>query len=375
VRLALPAGEPVKLSLPPEAWAVQVDRGGAAVDVCAPTGALSQCLLRGGGDAVLVWSPLESRVQVEVLELDSLPRDSLESLFEGVYRTPGQQRLSFSQAGEARRLSVVGAGARCVVTLDDGTRLEGCDVKVPAQPGGEVLVDVQAGGLRAVLAPPSEQALSALALPHRAPSAPELSPSHAFRLSGSYVEWSLTVHEDTLVHIRSESGVCGLRQEDTVLALEGLGEGCSIARMLKAGRYRLVVRAFANQPLTGTLVWTQEPVQPLSEGIALEESWVTPGQTRLFRFSTTAAGRVGLGVQVPAELLECTVLDAEQRVLGTGCQQFLSLEQGTYLLSVHAPHTARPLSFKPVLVGLAGTRSDVPEEYLRDLFQRIGATP
>jgi hypothetical protein len=189
------------------------------------------------------------------------------------------------------------------------------------------------------------------------------------------VERTVTLPQDALVHLRSDSGVCGLLQEGTALAVEGLGRGCAIDRLLKAGRYRVVVRAFAGQPLSGAVAWTHEPVKELSEGIAQEESWVTPGQTRLFRFTTTAAGRLGLGLQVPAEVLECTVLDAEQRVLGTGCQQFLALEQGTYLLSVHAPDTARPVPFKPVLVGLAGTRSEVPEEYLRDLFQRIGETP
>lgn len=375
VRLALPAElVRVKLSLPPEAWAVQVDGEGAAVDLCAPSSALSRCVLGGGGGAVLLWSPSESRVQAEVLTLDAVRGAALADLFEGVYRMPGQQRLAIAKAQEARRLVVAGAAARCVLTLEDGTRLEGCDVKVPAEQGGELLVDVDAGGLRAVLAPSAQLALATLAPPTAAPQ-PELPAAHAQTLSGTTLERTLTLPEDALIHLRSESGVCGLLQDGTALAVEGLGRGCAIDRLLKAGRYRVVVRAFAGQPLTGSVTWTHEPVKALSEGIAQEESWVAPGQTRLFRFTTTAAGRLGLGLQVPAEVLECTVLDAEQRVLGTGCQQFLSLERGTYLLSVHAPDTARPLSFKPVLVGLAGTRSDVPEEYLRDLFQRIGATP
>ena len=78
---------------------------------------------------------------------------------------------------------------------------------------------------------------------------------------------------------------------------------------------------------------------------------------------------------MPAELLECSVLDQEQRVLGEGCQQFLQLDKGTWMLAIHAPANARPLKFKPVLVGLAGAKADVPEEYLRDFFQRIGENP
>lgn len=375
VRLTMPPElVRVKLALPPEAWAVQVDGEGAAVDLCAPSRALSRCVLSGGSGAVLIWSPSESRVQAEVLTLDTVHKAALADLFEGVYRMPGQQRLAVPESKEARRLAVTGAVARCVLTLEDGTRLEGCDVKVPAEHGGELLVEVEAGGVRAVLAPPPGLALATLAPPAAAPQ-PELPAAHSQTLSGTTVERTFTLPEDALVHLRSDSGVCGLLQEGTALAVEGLGRGCAMDRLLKAGRYRVVVRAFAGQPLSGAVAWTHEPVKELSEGIAQEESWVTPGQTRLFRFTTTAAGRLGLGLQVPAEVLECTVLDAEQRVLGTGCQQFLALEQGAYLLSVHAPDTARPVPFKPVLVGLAGTRSEVPEEYLRDLFQRIGETP
>ena len=151
--------------------------------------------------------------------------------------------------------------------------------------------------------------------------------------------------------------------------------GCAIDELLKPGTYRLVVRGFADRGLSGTVTWTQEPVKELKEGVASEESWIAPTQTRFFQFSTESAGRIGLGLQVPAELLECTVLSSEQRVLGEGCQQYLQLDKGTYLLAIHAPATARPLRFRPVLVGLAGAKTDVPEEYLRNFFQRIGENP
>jgi hypothetical protein len=190
------------------------------------------------------------------------------------------------------------------------------------------------------------------------------------------VERTFTVPADGLVHVRGDSGVCGLLQEGTALVAAGMDKGCAIDRLLKAGTYRLVVRAFAGQPLTGAASWTHEPVTALTEGIAPEESWVAPGQTRFFRFDTTAPGNIGLGLQVPAEVLTCLVFDAEQHPLGEGCQQFLTLEKGTYLLAIHAPpDTARPIPFKPVLVGLSGTQSEIPESYLRDFFQRIGATP
>ena len=58
-----------------------------------------------------------------------------------------------------------------------------------------------------------------------------------------------------------------------------------------------------------------------------------------------------------------------------GCQQFLKLEAGSYLLEVRAPAGVRATRFKPVVVGLSGAKMEVPVEYLRSFFQRIGGLP
>ena len=74
-------------------------------------------------------------------------------------------------------------------------------------------------------------------------------------------------------------------------------------------------------------------------------------------------------------MLACTVLDAAQRPIATGCQALLELDQGPYLLAVRAPPGDRPARFRPVVLGLAGAKTAVPDEYLQDLFQRIGVKP
>lgn len=376
VRLVLPS-EPVRvqLSLPAEAWAIRVNDQGRAEDLCAPGETLSRCVLSGTGGAVFLWSPAEARVQAEVLSVETTQRTAaLATRFEALERAHGQRSLSFEAAREPRQLQVTGA-ARCLTSLDDGARLEGCDLTVPPGHAGQLLLEVNPGGVRAVLAPESgltTALLSSLALgPMTA-----LPAAQALRLSGDLVERTFTVTSSAVIHVRGDSGVGALTQDSTVLAVAGLERGFSFDRQLEPGSYRLRVRGFAAQPLTGTVTWTQEPVKTLTEGVSTQEDWVAPGQTRYYRFATASAGNVGLGLQVPAELLECRVLDAGQHQLGEGCQQFLALAQGTYLLSIHAPASLeRPLPFKPVLVGLAGAKTDVPEEYLRDFFNRIGANP
>jgi hypothetical protein len=373
--LRMPSGSSrVQLSLPRSAWAVQVDEQGRAMDLCAPSAELAACVLSGQGGSIFVYSPEEPRVQAEVVGLEAAPpRVALDRLYEAVSVVPTRQRLTFGASPAVRRLSVTGA-LRCVTTLADGTRLGSCEARIPAGRSGEVVLELKVGGVRAVLAPAEELRSAALG-GFSAQAGTELPPAKALKLTGQRVERGFTLASEAVVHVRSESGVCGIVQNGAVSRVQGGDRGCAFDVLLPAGSYRLVVRGFADRALSGAITWTQEPVKELKEGVANEESWIAPSQTRFFRFTTQSRGRIGLGLQVPAELLECTVLDGEQRALGEGCQQFLELDKGTYLLAIHAPATARPLEFKPVLVGLAGAKTDVPEEYLRAFFQRIGVNP
>lgn len=363
----------VQLTLPKSAWAVQVDEQGTAVDLCAPALSLTACVLTGKGGSLFIYAPEEQRVQSELVSIDPTPRrETLDRLYEAVSARPSRQQLVFSAQPAPRLLSITGA-LRCVTTLDNGARLEGCETRIPPGRSGEAVVDLGVGGVRVVLTPPAE--LLNAALGSVSAQSPVLAPAQALKLSGSRVERSFTLVSETVVHVRADAGVCGIVQDGKALRVQGSDKGCALDEVLGPGSYRLAVRGFADRPLSGSLTWTQEAIRELKEGVASEESWVTPTQTRFFRFSTESAGRIGLGLQVSAELLECSVLDQEQRVLGEGCQQFLQLDKGTYLLAVHAPAAARPLKFKPVLVGLAGAKADVPEDYLRNFFQRIGVNP
>jgi hypothetical protein len=68
--------------------------------------------------------------------------------------------------------------------------------------------------------------------------------------------------------------------------------------------------------------------------------------------------------------------DASQPV-GDGCQQYLILEKGRFLLTVRNPNRpgATPISVRPVLLGLAGDSNEVPREYLEDFFRRVEGSP
>ena len=95
------------------------------------------CVLTGKGGAVFVYSPEEPRTQAEVVAIDPTPRprEPGAPVSRRVSSAPGQKSLAFTAQPVPRLLKVTGA-LRCVTTLDDGTRLEGCDARIPAGPLG-----------------------------------------------------------------------------------------------------------------------------------------------------------------------------------------------------------------------------------------------
>lgn len=374
-RLALPAqvGR-IELTVGPNTWVVQLDAHGKAADLCPPLPLLSRCVLGVDGGELILHSPSTSNSRAEVtVILGELPRPviALERMHEEVASSFGVLRLGIAPAPKERVLSIFGAD-RCVVSFSDGRRVDGCESKVPPGTGAQASVSHRSRALRAVLHPPEDAAQAEFGLPLPAEPGRELPAAQAVALSGALVDRSLVVPLEAAVRIRSDAGVCAVYSEDRALVVDGWERGCDIRRALLPGRYRLLVRPFAAAPLRGSLVWSYEAVEALGEGASAEQ-WIAADQVRLFRFQTPSSGRVGLGIQVPAERLSCEVFDQHYRSLGEGCQQFLNLQAGSFYLAVRSSIENPPLRFKAVLVGLSAARVGVPEDYLREFFQRIGA--
>ncbi|MBI3181214.1 MAG: hypothetical protein HYZ28_03625 [Myxococcales bacterium] len=366
----------VELTQPRESWAVLLDGAGRAMDVCAPELEMSRCVLSAQGGQLFIHSPGESTADATVVLLDAPERVvSFTGLHEEAPRLPGTVRLRVP-AAEGERFAQVEGASRCVVVLDDGVRLSSCRATVPAGIGAELLIDYAARPYRAVVHVPGRDKWARLGVELPAKSGPALGQAVAIPASGALVDRVFELPQDAVVRIRSDSGVCGLFRGNDLLAADGLDAGCELTRLVSAGTYRFLVRPFDKVPLTGTLSWTAEPVSVLADGVGPEE-WISPSEVRLYRFATASAGKIGLGLQVQAERLDCQLFDDGHRLLGEGCQQYLSVEKGSYLLAIRAPASpgARPLRYRPVLLGLAGAKTGVPEEYLRDFFNRIGANP
>ncbi|MBS1152250.1 MAG: hypothetical protein H6Q89_3948, partial [Myxococcaceae bacterium] len=372
---ALPASRArLELTLPIDAWAVLLDDKGGAVDFCPPSGSLlARCVLTGKGGK-LVLTSAEPAVDVTTVLLDATEKNSaLSGLLEESPRLPGTMRLKIPQGEGERTVLVEGNVERCLLALSDGVRSAGCRGTIPAGVSAELVLEHRPGAMRASVFPTGRDRWARLGVELPVVPGPGLQASMAVPLSATRMDRTLVVAKDSVVRVTAESGVCALFKGNDLLAVDGLDAGCELVRLLSPGNYRIVVRPFAGQTGPGLLRWTAEPVVALAEGVGAEE-WISPAEVRVYRFQTASTGKVGLGIQARAESLDCAVYNDGYQLLGEGCQQFLSLDKGNYLLTVRQPPKSgnQALRFKPVLVGLAGAKVDVPDEYLKDLFNRIG---
>ncbi len=368
---AVPARASVML--PPGAWAVQL-QGAKAIDLCAPKPALSQCSFSGAGSELVIVSDGEKRADVTLELLEKAEQKvAFNGLYEKAARTSGVLELEVAAAPGPRTLLVEG-DARCVTAFADGSRVSGCRAELPAGLGAELKVDHAAGPLRVLTFSPGRELEARLGVQASALPLAPVAASSVVALSGGRLDRTLVLDRDSVVRVKADFGVCGLFKGSELLAVDGFDAGCEVARVLGPGTYRAVVRPFDGVAVaSATFRWTQEPVVALKDGVGAED-WLAPSESRLFRFSTLSKGNVGLGVQTRDESLDCSIYDEGFHLLGEGCQQFLKLEKGSYLLSVKLPakRDAAPLRFKPVLVGLAGAKAEVPREVLEDLFRRNG---
>ncbi len=375
-RFSLPKNSRARLeiTLPKDAWAVLIDDAGAALDLCAPTGDLRRCVLTGQAGSVVLISP-EGQADVTTVLLEGgAPTVAFTGLYEDSPRSPGTVRLSVP-ANDSERMATVEGALRCTIALSDGTRVASCKVKVPAKSGAELLIEHGVGPLRAMVHAPGREKWARLGIELPVVPGAALTSSVAVPLQSGRIDKTLVLDKEAVVRVAAESGVCGLFRGTDLLSVDGLDTGCELVRVLSPGTYRLLVRPFAGRVQPGSLRWTADPVTQLAEGVSAED-WLAPGEVRLFRFDTANKGKLGLGVQAKSELLECAVYNDGYQLIGEGCHQYLGLDKGRFLLTVRNPPApgAVPLAFKPVLLGLSGEKNDVPEEYLREFFGRVGVS-
>ncbi len=367
----------VEATLPRDTWGVLVDDAGNALELCAPTNELRRCVVTGQGGKLFLVGASDGKADLTTVLLETAPMSvAFTGLYEDSPRAPGTVRLTVPPADADRSVLVEGA-LRCTLVLASGERFTSCRTRLPAKAGAELIIEHDLTALRAMVHTQGREKWARLGIELPVVAGPALQPAVAIPLQQGRVDRTIVVSQSSVVRVSSETGVCGLFRGNDLLTVDGNDTGCELVRVLNPGTYRLLVRPFASRPLAGgSLRWLAEPVTTLTEGVGAE-TWLAPGEVRLFTFDTKGKGRVGFGMQANREDLECSVYNDGYQAVGEGCHQYLSLDKGRFLLTVRNPNRpgASPIAVKPVLLGLSGDSNEVPPEYLQDFFGRVGMTP
>jgi hypothetical protein len=369
----------VNVSMPRNSLAIFLNEKDEPTRVCRSGNNLKMCSSTQKGGSVLIESASPS--QVSMVSLDGPGRSAtLSTLFEQSVHSLTQQKLLIPSADKQRIILTEGTSS-CWLRRSDGTSSNDCRAALDANLSAELIVrsSVPWRSVAFVETNPKEKCSEAcmkakLTLDLPVIPGAALSSASAQSLSGNRVDRTILLSAPTAVRLQSSSGTCGLFDSKKLIYLEGLENGCDFTVALKAGSYRFLVRGFADANLSGRILRTDTPSISLQEGVG-NTLVLAPENSQLYSFAVPRKGQVGIGIQAKSELLECQLFEADGTFIQSGCHQFLSLEKKEYVFAVKNPAgiEAKPIELKPVIFGLKENSNEIPEDYLKSLFQRAEA--
>ncbi len=206
-------------------------------------------------------------------------------------------------------------------------------------------------------------------------AAKDVTPPAVVPLSGRTQVLRLSLAAPSLVHLRAAAPVLTrLRRGQEAPEVDLHPSGCVLDAFVPAGAAEIALRSVAGGMLTGTAELTASPVNPVGEGLG-PPTMLPPGGSRAFSFATTRKGEVGIGVRASSDLVDCRLLDAKGKQLGSGLVQMANLDPGTYLVVLRVPEGGRPAVVRPAIVGIEPPGTGPPEEVIRSYLEKAGLRP
>ncbi|MEZ4464221.1 MAG: hypothetical protein R3F43_06815 [bacterium] len=114
-----------------------------------------------------------------------------------------------------------------------------------------------------------------------------------------------------------------------------------------AGTGEIDVRA-GRRGAQGALVIGIEAPVDVGEGLG-PATLLAPGDTRLFRLTTTREGPVGLGIRADVDRVQARLLDARGAEIAAGASLMPELAPGVWLLALHLPEDAPATRARPAV--------------------------
>jgi hypothetical protein len=177
--------------------------------------------------------------------------------------------------------------------------------------------------------------------------------------------WSFATDREAIVCVRADAGgiTALVDSKGAALALAAGTGSRTLLSSVPKGYYAAYTRPLKGASQSGTLklrVLSPVPLEVDGEGGPV---LIGPGDLILYRFELKAPGRVGAGVRAERDGLTATLFDSRFKRLYSGAIFIRALEPGVYYMLVESG--ADTQRFSPVVFGLAGSRTETPDDVIR----------
>jgi hypothetical protein len=324
--------------------------------------------LTTSGDVLLVL-PTGDQTElfsVEILPADEAPVVTVDRPFETRLPVSGTLRLRIEPGGSPQKLHILGAAQPATFMSDDGLVIRGHTIEIGDR-GGELLLPHETGLVIAWLATGDDPAL-ALWLGVRRPRSVRVEAPQRLRLEGRVQSFRLEHESPVLLSISSQDqALFRLDTSGGTRAWVDFDSGTKHA-LLPAGSAELSIRALAGAGLGAELELLTSTVTEVGEGLG-PEVLLAPGRGHAFQLTVSEPGQVGLGVRAGADTVDCELLTADGRFLGSGVVQMHELDAGDYLLLVRLPPDREAVRARPAVVGLERPSTGPPADQVRHYME------
>lgn len=190
-------------------------------------------------------------------------------------------------------------------------------------------------------------------------------------LSGASAVLPVMATAPTLVHLGTTTpALIGVRGPGRPTETALYPHGANLHLVATKGTTLVALQPAGDGGLSGILQATATTPLPLDEGLGPKMA-LAPGDARLFHFTLSEAGPIGIGVRGSVDSARCRLLDAEGRERAVGVVSMVHLEPGTYYLAVENPPDAPPVLVQPALVGKVKPDKGPPADVRRSFLELV----